>query len=53
MIRDAQEELDEKGKNQKHKMVINQAISIGILKNDLIYILLEDDSQKQDKLFQK
>ncbi len=30
-------------------MMINQTLSIGILKNDLIYILLETDGQKQDK----
>lgn len=53
IIRDAQEELDEKEKNRKHKMAINQTISIGILKNDLIYILLEKDPGKQDKLFQQ
>ena len=28
-------------------------LSIGILKNNLIYILLETDTQKQDKLFQQ
>ena len=35
----------------KHKMVINQTISIGILKNDLIYIILEKDKEKQKVLF--
>ena len=34
-------------------MMINRTLSIGILKNDLIYILLETDAQKQDKLFQQ
>lgn len=34
-------------------MMINRALSIGILKNDLIYILLETDAQKQDRLFQQ
>ncbi len=33
--------------------MINRTLSIGILKNDLIYILLERDAQKQDKLFQQ
>lgn len=33
--------------------MINRTVSIGILKNDLIYILLETDAQKQDKLFQQ
>lgn len=53
IIRDAEEELNEKEQNQKHKMAINQTISIGILKNDLIYILLEKDPEKQDRLFQQ
>ena len=53
IIRDAGAELDEKEKHRKHKMMINRTVSIGILKNDLIYILLETDAQKQDKLFQQ
>ena len=53
IIRDAEAELDEKEKHQKHKMMINRTLSIGILKNDLIYILLETDVKKQDKLFQQ
>lgn len=31
-------------------MAINQTISIGILKNDLIYIILEKDKEKQEAL---
>ena len=53
IIRDAEAELDEKEKQRKHKMMINRTVSIGILKKDLIYILLERDAQKQDKLFQQ
>lgn len=53
IIRDAEAELDEKETHRKHKMAINQTLSIGILKNDLIYILLETDAQKQDRLFQQ
>ena len=34
-------------------MMVNRTLSIGILKNDLIYILLETDAQKQDRLFQQ
>ena len=34
-------------------MKVNRTLSIGILKNDLIYILLETDRQKQDRLFQQ
>ena len=46
-------ELDQKEANRKHKMMINQTVSIGILKNDLIYILLETDGQKKNMLFQQ
>ena len=46
-------ELDQKETNRKHKMMINQTVSIGILKNDLIYILLETDDQKKNILFQQ
>ncbi len=53
IIRDAEAELDEQEKNRKHKMAVNQTISIGILKNDLIYMLLEKDPGKQDQLFQQ
>lgn len=53
IIRDVEAELDEKEKSRKHKMMVNRTLSIGILKNDLIYILLETDAQKQDKLFQQ
>ena len=53
IIRDAEAELDEKESHRKHKMMINRTLSIGILKNDLIYILLETDARKQDELFQQ
>ena len=53
IIRDAEQELDEKEQNRKHKMRINRTISIGILKNDLIYILLETDDNKKNQLFQQ
>ena len=51
IILDAERELDQKETNRKHKMMINQTVSIGILKNDLIYILLETDDQKKNILF--
>ena len=51
IILEAQQELDEKNKKYKHKMEINQTVSIGILKNDLIYIILEEDAEKQEILF--
>lgn len=53
IIRDAETELDEKEKNRKHKMAVNRTLGIGILKNDRIYILLETDAKKQDRLFQQ
>ena len=53
IIRDAEAELDEKESHRKHKMMINRTLSIGILKNDLIYILLETDARRQDELFQQ
>lgn len=53
IIRDAEAEITGKVKNQRYKMVINQTVSIGILKNDLIYILLETDEAKKKQLFQQ
>ena len=53
IILDAERELDQKETNRKHKMMINQTVSIGILKNDLIYILIETDEQKKGILFQQ
>ena len=53
IICDAEAELDEKESHRKHKMMVNRTLSIGILKNDLIYILLETDRQKQDRLFRQ
>ena len=53
IILDAEREMDEQEKNRKHKMAINQTISIGILKNDLIYIFLETDTKKKNELFQQ
>lgn len=52
IILDVQRELDQKDKKYKHKMEINQTVSIGILKNDLIYIILEKDVERQEQLFQ-
>lgn len=51
IILETQRELDEKDKKYKHKMAINQTIGVGILKNDLIYIILEKDKEKQEALF--
>lgn len=51
IIRDAEAEMDEKEKHRKHKIMIDRTLGIGILKNDLIYILLKTDARKQDELF--
>jgi hypothetical protein len=50
---DAQEELDEKNKNKKlkHDYSINNNILIGKLKIKLILILLEDDPDKQMRMY--
>ena len=53
IILDAEREMNEKKKERKHKMAINQTVSIGILKNDFIYIFLETDPQKRNRLFQE
>lgn len=53
IILDTERELDQKEANRKHKMMINQIVSSGILKNDLLYILLETDDQKRNILFQQ
>ena len=53
IILEAEQELDLNDvKHSKHRMKINQSLSIGILKNDLIYILIEEDNQKKNVLFQ-
>ena len=37
----------------KHIMQINRSISIGLLKSDLIYIILESDMEQKAKLMQQ
>lgn len=48
-----QEQADHLRNDYKHRMAVNRTLCIGLLKSDLIYILLEKDPQKQDELFQK
>ena len=48
-----QEQADHLKIDYKHRMSVNRTLCIGLLKSDLIYILLEKDPQKQDELFQK
>ncbi len=33
-------------------MTVNRSVCIGLLKNDLIYILLEKDPERQDELME-
>jgi len=48
-----QEQADHLKNDYKHRMAVNRTLCIGLLKSDLIYILLEKDPDQQDKLFQK
>ena len=47
------EQADHLRNDYKHRMAVNRALCIGLLKNDLIYILLEKDRQRQTELFQQ
>ena len=47
ILRNTEAKLDKKEKHRKHKMMINRTLSIGILKNNLIYILLERDAKNR------
>lgn len=48
-----QEQADHLKGDYKHRMAVNRSLCIGLLKSDLIYILLEQDPAVQDELFQK
>ena len=51
IICDIEEQQSEHLKNDyKHVMQINRTVSIGLLKSDLIYILLEQDNEKKKLL---
>ena len=53
IICDIEEEDKEHLKNDyKHTMQINRNLSIGLLKNDLIYILIEADENRKSELLQ-
>jgi hypothetical protein len=43
MIFDAQAAYDAQKKMSKHKMVVNRGFAVGVLKNDLVGVLLEPD----------
>jgi hypothetical protein len=54
IARDIEQEQAEHFQNDyKHRMAVNRSVCIGLLKSDLIYILLEKDPAVQDELFQK
>lgn len=53
IIHDVEAELDKKEQHTKHKMAVNRTVSIGILKNDLIYIILEENKEEKERLFQQ
>ena len=54
IARDIEKEQSDHLKNDyKHRMAVNRSLCIGLLKSDLIYILLEKDRQKQTELFQQ
>lgn len=54
IARDIEQEQSDHLKNDyKHRMAVNRTLCIGLLKSDLIYILLEKDPKMQDELFQK
>ena len=54
IARDIEQEQEDHLKNDyKHRMAVNRTLCIGLLKSDLIYILLEKDRHKQDELFQQ
>lgn len=51
MKNEAKEDIEQK--NYKHEMKINENISIGLFKNKMIYIMLEDDDKKRLKRYDK
>ena len=55
MKNEAKEEIEQK--KYKHEMKINENITIGLFKNEMIYIMLEEDDKKRleryDKLSKK
>jgi len=54
IARDIEQEQAQHLKNDyKHRVMVNRTLCIGLLKSDLIYILLEKNPQKQDELLQK
>ncbi len=52
--RDIEQEQEDHLKNDyKHRMAVNRSLCIGLLKSDLIYILLEEDPDVKEALMQR
>ncbi|MBT9132425.1 MAG: hypothetical protein DDT33_00941 [Firmicutes bacterium] len=54
ILRDAESEQEEKNKHKryKHRMTINVNMAIGIIKEDLICMALQDDPDKRGEIFE-
>ena len=51
MMKEAEEKIE---KNKyKHEMTINENMAIGLFKNEMIYIMLEEDDNKRLELYDK
>lgn len=54
IARDIEQEQEDHLKNDyKHRMAVNRSLCIGLLKSDLIYILLENDPDVKEELMQR
>ena len=54
IARDIEQEQEGHLKNDyKHRMAVNRSLCIGLLKSDLIYILLEEDPNVKEELMQQ
>lgn len=51
MKNEATEEIEQK--KYKHEMKVNENIAIGVFKNEMIYIMLEEDDDKRVKRYDK
>ena len=55
IINDVEEQAEESGKykNRKYPMAVNRNLAIGILKEELVRLILEKDEKKQEALMKK
>lgn len=51
MKNEAEEDIEQK--KYKHEMKVNENIAIGLFKNEMIYIMLEEDNKKRIKRYEK